>query len=149
MIHPKSFLSRPSLVRLWLNLFYKALQRNSWWRTSCVCIEKTTRNVRFSIPRLSKFNSNLFSGFGGPLFYSLLCILDELLSVILWPGGWCRMTFALLPLVWINTLKCLLGGSAATLSCKVDGMFWPNWLLSCWGCIQSGVPVWLGDLLFM
>lgn len=46
------------------------------------------------------------------------------------------MTFALLPIVWINILKCPLGVRAATLSCKRGGMFWPNWLLACWAVFR-------------
>jgi hypothetical protein len=90
----------------------------------------------FCISRLLTLNLCWFSGCGA---------LNFSLQYPWWvaschPVAWRMvpaMPFALLPLFWINTLKCFLGGSVVTLSCKRDDMFWPNWLLSCWGCLRS------------
>lgn len=45
-------------------------------------------NAGFSIPELSKLNPDLLHGLGGAPRFPPCYSPDELLGVILWPGGW-------------------------------------------------------------
>lgn len=133
----KSLLSRQGFDRLWLNYFKKHLIEQLM-RDFLIYVERYSWKCWFFYFRVVKSKPRLTPwAWRCPQIFSLLQFW--------WVTGCHPMAQRMVPEIdlcptsGIKTLNYFLDDSTATLLCKIAGIFWPNWLLTCWGCLWSGV----------